>query len=442
MGYLYNRINWRNFHLDRSHSITVYYMKSKSLNTRGDGVKELPLTPIDQRYLLVINIQSSCDSQGSRYLDPMWEKDLIEHFKYLKNFTLAAPQALEIPPENTIKVGSETSFADAKFIDLPSPNSYAQAILMLPATVAQLWGAIASTDIVHSAVAGWPIPMAWLVTPIVLIQRKPYLIVVESAPWRLPPGTTASIKAKILAYISERLNRWCINSADLTIFTQAEYQQSLLTKWDKPSHIINASWIDEENIISEADATQIWQEKISNSPKQLKIIFAGRLHPDKGVLVLLEAMKILDEENIAIKLDILGEGELLSNCQAASKAMQKSAQIEVLGTLPYGPKLFERFQQYHAIVVPSISDEQPRIVYDAYSQALPVLGSDTGGLRDCIENEKTGMLIAPNDPVALANLLKQSGENLNLLQNMGMAALNKARSLTHQEMHRQRWQLL
>ncbi len=337
---------------------------------------------------------------------------------------------------------SETSFADAKFIDLPSPNTYTQAILLLPATVAQLWGAIASADIVHSAVAGWPIPMAWLVTPIVLIQRKPYLIVVESAPWRRAPGTAASIKAKILAYISETVNRWCINSADLTIFTQAEYQQSLLTKRHKESHIINASWIDEALIISEAEATKIWHEKLSASPKQLKIIFAGRLHPNKGLLVLLEAMKILDEQNIAVKLDILGEGELLSNCQAASQAMQKSAQIELLGTLPYGSEVFRRFQQYHAVVVPSISDEQPRIVYDAYSQALPVLGSDTGGLRDCIENDKTGMLINPNDPLALANLLKQSGENLNLLQNMGMAALKKARSLTHQEMHRQRWQLL
>ncbi|MEG5041458.1 MULTISPECIES: glycosyltransferase [unclassified Microcoleus] len=417
-------------------------MESYSLKLREDGAQEPNLMPIDKRYLLVLNIPSSCDSKGSRYLDPLWAKDLIEHFKYLKNFTLASPRALENPPQNTRQVDSETSFADAKFIDLPSPNTYAQAILLLPVTVAQLWGAIASADIVHSAVAGWPIPMAWLVTPIVLIQRKPYLIVVESAPWRLPPGIPASIKAKILAYISETLNRWCINSADLTIFTQAEYQQSLLTKRHKESHIINASWIDEANIISEADATKIWHEKLSPSPKQLKIIFAGRLHPNKGLLVLLEAMKILDEQNIAVKLDILGEGQLLSNCQAASQAMQKSAQIELLGTLPYGSELFGRLQQYHAVVVPSISDEQPRIVYDAYSQAVPVLANNTAGLRDCIENGITGSIAHCNDPVALANLLKQSGENLNLLQNMGMAALNKARSLTHQEMHRQRWQLL
>jgi len=163
-------------------------MESNSLKIREDGAKEPTLMPIDKRYLVVLNIKSFYDSKGSRYLDLMWAKDLSQHFKYLKNFTLASPGVRETPPENTIKVDSEPSFADAKFIDLPSPNSLAKAILLLPATVAQLWGAIASSDIVHSGVAGWPIPMAWLVTPIVLIQRKPYLLLVESAPWRLVPG--------------------------------------------------------------------------------------------------------------------------------------------------------------------------------------------------------------------------------------------------------------
>jgi glycosyltransferase involved in cell wall biosynthesis len=122
--------------------------------------------------------------------------------------------------------------------------------------------------------------------------------------------------------------------------------------------------------------------------------------------------------------------------------MQKSVQIEVLGTIPYGREFFRLLQQYHAVVVPSTSDEQPRIVYDAYSQAVSVLANNTAGLRDCIENGITGSIANCNDPVALANLLKQSGENLNLLQKMGMAAMKYARSLTHEEMHRQRWQLL
>jgi len=399
------------------------------------------LEPISKRYLMVMNIRSTCDEKGDRYLDPMWAKDLTEHFKYLKDFTLASPCQQEKSPENQIAVNREPSFSNVEFIDLPCPNSYKDAILTLPATVAKLWSAIGKADIVHSCVAGWPIPLGWLVTPIALIQRKFYVLVVESAPWRMEPGKTIKIKDKIIAYVSEIVNRWCVNNANLTIFTQSEYQQSLLTKRQERGHIIHASWIDEENIISESDSAQIWHSKISPSTK-LKMLFAGRLESSKGLLVMMEAMKILDDKNIAVNLDILGDGSLLNQCKTLSKNLQKSVNIQFLGTLPYGKEFFRRMQEYHAVVVPSLSDEQPRIVYDAYSQALPVLASNTDGLRDCILNHTTGVIVNANDPVALADSIEWSAQNLPRLESMGKASLQKAHSMTHQKMHRSRWELL
>ena len=391
---------------------------------------------------MVMNIRSTCDEKGDRYVDPMWAKDLAEHFKYLKDFTLASPCQQETSPENGIAVSQESSFSNIEFIDLPCPDSYKDAILTLPATVAQLWSAIGSSDIVHSCVTGWPIPMGWLVTPIALIQGKFYVLVVESAPWRLEPGKTVKIKDRIIAYVSEIVNRWCVNNANLTIFTQSEYQQSLLTKRQERGHIIHASWIDEENIISEADAAEIWRQKLSPSTQKLKLLFAGRLESAKGVLVLLEAMKILDDKNIAVNLDILGDGTLLNQCKTLSNQLQKSVNIQLLGTLPYSKEFFLLLQEYHAVVVPNLSNEQPRIVYDAYSQAVPVLASNTDGLRDCIQNHTTGVIANSNDPVALADLIEWSAQNLSALQTMGKASLQQAHSMTHQEMHRSRWQLL
>ena len=400
------------------------------------------LEPITKRYLMVMNIRSTCDKKGDRYLDQMWAKDLAEHFKYLKDFTLASPCQQETSPENGIAVSQESSFSNVEFIDLPCPDSYKDAILTLPATVAKLWSAIGSADIVHSCVTGWPIPMGWLVTPIALIQGKFYVLVVESAPWRLEPGKTIKIKDRIIAYVSEIVNRWCVNNANLTIFTQSEYQQSLLTKRQERGHVIHASWIDEENIISEADAAEIWRQKLSPSTQKLKLLFAGRLESAKGVLVLLEAMKILDDKNIAVNLDILGDGTLLNQCKTLSNQLQKSVNIQFLGTLPYSKEFFLLLQEYHAVVVPNLSNEQPRIVYDAYSQAVPVLASNTDGLRDCIQNHTTGVIANSNDPVALADLIEWSAQNLSALQTMGKASLQQAHRMTHQEMHRSRWQLL
>ena len=94
------------------------------------------------------------------------------------------------------------------------------------------------------------------------------------------------------------------------------------------------------------------------------------------------------------------------------------------------------------MVVPSISDEQPRIVYDAYSQGIPVLGTRTAGLRDCIVDDKTGWLVEPNNADALALLIERATTNIAALQPMGMEALRVARSMTHQRMHRERHRLL
>lgn len=415
-------------------------MLTKSQETQFSNDAE-QLLPITQNYLLVIGIKCYRDQKGFRYVDQLWYKDILQHLNYLKNLTIACPCQYQEPPENTIALDDDPYLSNLQVIELPASNSFTQAIKLLPTTILKLWQAVGSANIVHTEVAGWPIPFGWLITPIILIRKKLYVIVVESATWRLQPGTNHKILAKIRAYLSEKLNRWCVNNTDLAIFTQQEYKQSLLTKQQNQGHIIHASWIDEENVISEVQAAAIWQKKNSTSTQELNILLPGRLVANKGVLVLLEAMKILDKKNIPIKLDILGEGELFAECQRVSQSLQNT-KIRMLGTLPYNSEFFNLLQNYHGIVVPTISDEQPRISYDAYSQAVPILGSDTAGMRDCVQNHKTGILTKPNDPVALAELLEKSWQNLDKLESMGMASLEVARGMVHRTMHKKRWSLL
>ena len=400
------------------------------------------LPPITNPYLLILGIPCYRDQEGRRYLDLLWYKDLIEHLRYLKNFTLACPCEQIDLPKDTICVDNDPAFSNIQLVDLPPTKSLLEAIATLPVTVAKLWQAIGRADIVHTGVADWPIPKGWLVTPIVKLRQKFYLINIESAFWRLPPGRRSSIKSRIQAQVFEKVNSWCVNQADMALFTQEEYRQSLLKKQSERAHIIHASWIDEDKIISEADAKATWHKKLLASSAPIKILFAGRLLEAKGVLILLEAMKVLNKDSVSVELDILGEGELLNECETASHQVQGTVKIRLLGTVPYGWEFFRLLQNYHAIVVPSISDEQPRIVYDGYSQAIPAIASNTAGLRDCIRNGETGILVNPGDPIALADKIKWSLSNLNQLENMGMKSLKVASSMTHQTMHRKRWQLL
>jgi len=400
------------------------------------------LPMITSRYLLVINVLLYRDSDGTIYAGELWFKDLAEHLSYLDNFTLACPVSEGIPLEAAVSLQNDARFSRVQIIELPAPRSFAHAVLAMPSTVWRLLGAVRSAEVIHAGVAGWPIPYGWFVTPMAKLLGKKLIIIVESAPWRLNPGVPQDLKSRIKASVFERLARWCLKRTDLAIFTQDEYRQSLLAREPERGHVIHASWIDRDIVISDTYAEAMWSEKVGLNSSGLSILFAGRLEPQKGVAVLLEAICSIARKNIPVTLDILGSGVLVAKCREVSAELRGSTRVNVLGTVAYGAPVFELLRRYHAVILPSISDEQPRIVYDAYSQAVPVLASATAGLRDCIYENRTGWLAEPNNIGELGDMIERAASHVEELRRMGMEALRVARSMTHQEMHLERQRLL
>ncbi len=400
------------------------------------GSEALPLLPLRERYLLVIQIPVQRDATGRRFVEALWHKDLMLHLDYIENFSLACPCFEGPAPAGWVEVVDPR----IHFVDLPSRR---KLTLMLPRTIARLWRAIGQADIVHSGVGDWlPISIGNMTALFARLRGKYLLVIVESSTWRIARGARASWLARTRASLSEAMNRWCIGRADLAIFTQAEYKASLMRRRPERGHVIHASWIDEANLLSAETAKSDWTTKGTGTSAPLRVLFAGRLTAAKGVDVMLEAIDGAQTEGLAVHLDILGEGPLLDRCRAAAAAARRSTRVTLLNVIPYGATFFERLRHYHAVLVPSLSDEQPRIVYDAYSQAVPVLASNTPGLRDCVVDGQTGMLFAPNDARSLLDCLRQALRAGPLLEEMGRAGLQQARRMTHRSMHRQRWVLL
>jgi glycosyltransferase involved in cell wall biosynthesis len=414
----------------------------RSDNSMIRGTPEPTLPRITSKYLLVINIPLYREKDGATYAGQLWFKDLAEHLSYLDSFTLACPVLVGTPAEIAVSLQSDSRFSRIQIMDLPAPRSLARAILVLPQTVWRLLRAVRSAEVIHAGIAGWPIPYGWIVTPMAKFLGKKLVIIVESAPWRLNAGSPQGLKSRVTASVYERLARWCLSRADLAIFTQDEYRQSLLVREPERGHVIHASWIDKDVIISDARAEAVWEEKIGGNSGGLAILFVGRLEPQKGVAVLLEAIKVVARKNIPVTLDILGSGEFAAKCREVSAELHGSTRVNVLGTVAYGTPLFELLQRYHAVILPSISDEQPRIVYDAYSQGVPALASGTAGLRDCIHENQTGWLVESNNVNELGGVIERAAGNVEELRRMGMAALRVARSMTHQQMHLKRQLLL
>jgi glycosyltransferase involved in cell wall biosynthesis len=409
------------------------------MNRSGSAGEESPsLSPVKHWYLLLVSIPCHVDENGSLWLERGWHRDFQAHLRYLQRLMFAAPRCEREEISDAIRVEVPEGTV-LRVIELPRQDGMAGALRALPQTAALLWRAIGDAAIVHSGVVGWPYPLGWLANPMAVLRRKKLVIVVESATWRLTGSADDNWKRRLRARISEAIARWSVNHADLSLFTHPGYRDTLMRNGAGAAEIAPASWINGEDLLSNAAAAHAWELKRGGS---VKLLFAGRLTADKGVDLLLQALRLLDERGAAINLDIVGDGALLETCRHFVRQHMGAVSVRVLDLVPYGPAFFELVRGYHAVVIPSMSDEQPRVIFDAYAQAVPVIASDTDGLRPHVLPDETGWIVPRGNATALANALALAAGSGAGLERMGLNALENARSSTHQAMHERRWRLL
>jgi glycosyltransferase involved in cell wall biosynthesis len=393
------------------------------------------MTPFTERYLLVIGLPYYLDEAGRVWLERLWHRDLILHLRYLPRLRMAAPQFMKRDEPDLVAL-SDADARRLELVPLPPMRSKLEALRGLPRALRVLWRAVGDADTVHSGIAGWPIPLGWFVNPIALLRKRKLVLVIESAFWRLTPSTPRTA-AKLLRYhLTEALGRWSTNRAHLVIATHRGYLRSLATHPRGITAVTPASWVAEEDLLAREAAARLWQGKQASPAR---FAFFGRLIADKGVRVLLESIRELAVSDAPPRVDFIGQGELLEECRRAAAAFPF---VRVLDPVPYGEPFYRLAREYHAIIVPSLSDEQPRIIYDAYSQAVPVICSDTEGNRDEVVDGATGYLFKTGSPHALARRLLEAAGQPGELARLGMNALECARATTHTEMHRRRAELL
>ena len=275
------------------------------------------------------------------------------------------------------------------------------------------------------------------------LRGKFALTNVESGGWRLGFQRPWRFKTLVFAIAFEWLGRMMVNLSDIATFTHAGYRDSMLLGWRKHrGHIVCASWIDRENILSREAASATWREKLADRSRPLRVVFAANLLPTKGIAVLIEALKELERRGVAVDLDMYGRGVMLDECVEASKALTGSVKLRMRGLLAYGEPFFRMLQEHDLMAVPSLSDEQPRVIYDCFARALPVIASETPGLIECVTDGLNGKVVPIGDAKALADAIEWASKDRERLRDFGINALDVANALTHDQMHARRAELI
>jgi glycosyltransferase involved in cell wall biosynthesis len=375
--------------------------------------------PIEAPYLLVLNITLVAD--GGRYwAGPLWYKDLLLHLVAIERLTLACPVEHRAPEPGWLPIEDP----GITILPLPPMGDW-RTVLDIPLIASRLWRATGKARIVHTGIAGWPYPLGWIAAPIARLRRRFLMIGVESSFWRVPAGMAASPAQRAKAAIFEWLNRQCLDAADLTFFTTEEYRASMLRNPRGPSHVTPATWVDPEHLIGADALERSW------AAKDGRLLFAARLTEAKGVKVLIEAV-----ERSAARVDIIGEGDLLEDVRALAARLPD--RVRLLEPVAYGPDFSALLDGYAAIIVPTLSEEQPRILFDAYARGVPAIASDTSGNRQLVHDRVEGRLVPAGDAAALAAALDDVAADIVAYADMGRLARATMDLRTHEAMHRAR----
>ncbi len=151
-------------------------------------------------------------------------------------------------------------------------------------------------------------------------------------------------------------------------------------------------------------------------PGQLRLGFMGRLHPTKGVEVLLECVMKL--ANPSITLYIAGSGS--SEYESYLKTRFVGSNIHFLGFVR--PEFL--FEKIDVLVVPSLWHEPlARVCVDALEYGIPVIGSRRGGIVNLIVDGENGFLFEPGQPTELSRIIKYIKSHPKLLTKMHLKTL-------------------
>lgn len=145
----------------------------------------------------------------------------------------------------------------------------------------------------------------------------------------------------------------------------------------------------------------------------VSFLFFGRIERYKGLGVLVEAVKLLDQRGVDYRLLIAGRGSDLEAHRATIGAL-RNVRIDE-GYIP-ADRVPQLFAATAGVLLPYLDATQSGVAAYAFSQARPVIASRVGALPDVIVDGENGLLVPPGDAAALADAMTR------LLMEEGLAA--------------------
>jgi len=146
------------------------------------------------------------------------------------------------------------------------------------------------------------------------------------------------------------------------------------------------------------------------------IAVIGRLEPQKGHRILVDALQIVRTEFPQVRLVCVGDGSLRAELETYVSASGLDDAVRFVG---FQGNIADWFALADMTVLPSFFEGLPIVAIEALAAARPVVATAVDGTPEIVVDGRTGFTVGPGDPSALANAIQRLLRDPELCQALG-----------------------
>ena len=192
--------------------------------------------------------------------------------------------------------------------------------------------------------------------------------------------------------VKDALNQIDVN---VTISNEAALSYKEVFNLDKEPLIIH-------NFIDVKDIEEKAKDSINLSDK-FNIVSVGRLHYQKAFLRMLDVCNKLKNDNYKYHYYIVGDGEQKDQIVSKIEALDLKDYVTLVG---YNPNPYKYMKSADLVLLPSLYEGLPTIVYESLIVKTPILTTEVAGVKEQLNNGEYGM-ICENSEEGIYKALKE-----------------------------------
>src|SRR5215208_271002 len=155
-----------------------------------------------------------------------------------------------------------------------------------------------------------------------------------------------------------------------------------------------------------------------------RVLFVGRLAPQKGVGTLVTAAGLLGDPRVQVVL--VGDGPERKALEREAERLGVGGRLHFVGFLAHD-RLPAVMSHADLLVLSSLYEELGTVLLEAMQAGLPIVASKTGGIPDVIKDGVNGLLVPPSEPEALAHAINRLLADRKLARRLSEGAQARAK---------------